>query len=271
VLIHVSTDIVLGYLFDTGHADPTSSSLPGRSKDVIKRPPSMSAPMSNKFVEPVSDVMPPAIPLWVDALKAVKTDPHRLVEHPHKGLLVGYQFPDPHLFLSTSRQSIYVASWLSCRAGWIQTVVSNCGEHPVPKTQQWRQFLFDKRRATTPAASLSGPLLRPVAMQHRATKMVGKVTPIKSSAKSAQEGRRREKLTATAHEIFSLRLPSSSFPEQIFWNEVAVQDGDVSLLTPVVTSQVLWDLFEHNFRLELLALDRCVMSTTWADPLQASA
>jgi hypothetical protein len=216
-------------------------------------------------MEPESDVMPPAIPWWRDALMAVDTDRRHLVQHPNRGLLMGYQFPDPHLFLSTSRQPVYIAAWLSCRAGWVQSVVSQCGELPVPKTQQWRNFLFQKSQAVDPVGRLSGPILRPkatpsVARSHKAT-----------PAKIKSRGRRQEKLQAAANDIFTLRLPSASFPKQVFWHELLVQDGDIGLLTPAVTSQIIWDLFEHNFRLELLALDRCVMQAIWHDPLTAAA
>jgi hypothetical protein len=90
-------------------------------------------------------------------------------------------------------------------------------------------------------------------------------------ARLASKNRHRERLHASAQEIFSLRLPTASFPKQVFWNELAVQHGDTSMLTCTVTSQIIWDLFEHNFRLELLALDRCVMAKIWQDSLKAAA
>jgi hypothetical protein len=67
-----------------------------------------------------------------------------------------------------------------------------------------------------------------------------------------------------------MRLPLKTLPQQVFWQEHAIQVGDQSQVTPTLSAQVLWDLFEHNFRLELLALERVVMSQQWDDPVKAA-
>jgi hypothetical protein len=208
--------------------------------------------------------MPPAIPLWADALKAVDTDSRRIVQHPNKGLLTGYQFPDPHIFLPEGRQMAYLSAWLSCRAGWVQSVVSNCAELPVPKTQQWRDFLFQKAISVNPAKALSPPLMRPTPV------LAASASRHRSAAHKASKARRREKLEASSNEIFTLRLATTSVPKELFWNGTKVLDGKVNMLTPAVTLEIVWDLYEHNFRLELLALDHCVMAESWRDPMKAT-
>jgi len=48
------------------------------------------------------------------------------------------------------------------------------------------------------------------------------------------------------------------------------QPTDPNMLTPTINSEIVWDLFEHNFRLELLALDRCAMAESWQVPMEAA-
>jgi hypothetical protein len=201
-------------------------------------------------VEPISDIMPPAIPLWENALKAVDTNTHRLVQHLNMHLLRGYQFPDPHIFLPEGRRTAYITGWLTCRAGWVQSLISNSAELPVPNTQQWRSFLFDKSLSFNPATTPPHPVPQPT--------------------KKGKSNNRKEKLEASIKEIFTIRLQSVAVPSELFWHEKKVIDGQVNLLTPTTTAEILWDLFEHNFRLELLALDRCVMASSWQDPTVAA-
>ena len=110
-------------------------------------------PDATKFEEPESDIMPPASPVW---LKSVDLSPnrHRQV---HVGLLLGYQFPDPHMFLHTGRLDRYLCAWLTVRAAWIQSILNASGSERLPMTQQWRDFLNRKIDHHNPGVKLSGP------------------------------------------------------------------------------------------------------------------
>jgi hypothetical protein len=193
--------------------------------------------------------MPPAIPLWEKALKAVDANRSRLVQHANMHL--GYHFPDPYIFLPEGRRTAYITGWLTCRAGWVQSLISNSAEVAAPNPQQWRSFLFDKYLSFDPATALSGPVPQP-------------------TRKKGKSALRREKVEASAKEIFTIRLPSASIPNELFWHETKVRDGQVNMLTPTINSEIVWDLFEHNFRLELLALDRCAMAESWQVPMEAA-
>jgi hypothetical protein len=193
--------------------------------------------------------MPPAIPVWAEALKNVDISPKRRHQQ-HANLCVGYQFPDPHLFLNTGRRERYLCAWLTVRAGWIQSVLQATSSEHLPMTQQWRDFLHKKIPQQNPGVNLSARV------------------PIKTSKQSTQ--RRKQRITQQGAEIFQMRLPEVTLPHQVFWQEHMIQVGDECQITPTLSAQILWDLFEHNFRLELLALEHIVMAREWEDPEKAA-
>lgn len=203
--------------------------------------------------------MPPSIPVWVNALRSVDTNPMRLISHANRGMLVGYQFPDPNIFLNTNRVDKYIVAWLTMRAGWVNSLLT-LGPQPVrnPGPQHWREFLANKVDLINPVEQSSCSVVINMAE--------APAPPKKNSATT----RRKQKLVKAAEEIFRLRLREKEFPKRVFWQEHAIQDGDLSFLTPTITSEVIWDLFENNFRMELRALERLVMEDEWVDPVRAA-
>jgi hypothetical protein len=65
-------------------------------------------------------------------------------------------------------------------------------------------------------------------------------------------------------DTFSARLAGVTRPAQVFWNNHLIASTDASSIAPIA-AQVVWELFEANFRLELLVLDRCIMRSQWRD------
>lgn len=66
--------------------------------------------------------------------------------------------------------------------------------------------------------------------------------------------------------LFGLDLKKLGGPVDVYWKGVLVktaydlrtQETDLAFHDGLI-QEVVWDLYEHNFRLELLALDRCVI------------
>lgn len=88
----------------------------------------------------------------------------------------------------------------------------------------------------------------------------------KSTSKAIRNANRREKAKEDMMTIFPISLVRNDALSSIFWNgSVVVHLGAVSLTTQH-RQQIIWDVYEHNFRFELLCLDICIMSTEWESP-----
>lgn len=54
-------------------------------------------------------------------------------------------------------------------------------------------------------------------------------------------------------------------PSAVFWQEHSIAPAAMEeTLTDEIITEILWDLFEHNFCFELLALDRALVPDQWA-------
>jgi hypothetical protein len=189
----------------------------------------------DKFTESPNDLLPPPIPIWSDCLPSVKQDSSRIKPSAH--IVKGYRFPDPHIFIGTSpeRRSQYLINWLSSRAGWILAVFRGInpsgGEPPHPSMQLWRDWLQTVSRVS--------PSLQP---------------SVPSKAKTRKE---------LASKLFTAQLRETPVVDTVFWREQQIMVGNLESLAPHVTAEILWDLFENNWRLEFLALDRLVQPDMW--------
>jgi hypothetical protein len=183
-----------------------------------------------------SDIVPPPIEIWTRGLSSVIREPSRIKSTAQ--LVKGYRFPDPNMFVGTSRRSTYLTNWLSSRDGWIQAVCHGInpteGDAPHPSSQMWRDWLhqaFD-------SVNHSG--------KHPSTKVT-------------MSQKRKE----TAVSLFKAHLHDSPSVETVFWRGQQISVGNIDSLAPRVIAEILWDLFENNFRLELLALDRVAQPSAW--------
>jgi hypothetical protein len=177
---------------------------------------------------------------WSDCLSSVTQDLSRIKPTAH--IVKGYRFPDPFMFVSASseRRVTYLANWLSSRAGWIQAVYRGIdpsgGEPPHPSMQMWRDWLHQTINKVNPSS------LAP---------------PLPSSITKAK------KRKAAASKLFKAQLHEQPDVDSVFWREQQIMVGNLESLAPHTTAEILWDLFENNWRLELLALDRIVKPDEW--------
>ena len=182
-----------------------------------------------------------------------------------------FAYPNPYTFLgiNSRRKATYLAVWLASRAAWTHFVHTSyaSGGLPAATQAQWREWLASSAvsEAQHPFAGVNGSLLtaedpgngmQPV--------IVGAILGNnKETGKAAARSKtRREQAKA----MFNLWMPDVKFPERVYWKEKELQFGDSDALTPVVTAEILWDLFEHNWRFELLALDRTIHFQEWKTP-----
>jgi hypothetical protein len=198
----------------------------------------------DKWKDVASDLVPPSIPVWVEALQCVDKDWSRIrADLPRSQQ--GYMFPDPNSLagLSPTQQGKKIANWLAVRAG----TYTRCFHHagilpPVAPAATWRTLL--NTDATT---IISGePVLN-----------------AKGKETKASQVRR------VAKEIFGEELVAQlkGGVEELWWHETALQVNQQSIvdLDPNIVREVIWELFEHNFRYELLLLDMVAARSQWHD------
>ncbi|KAI5985255.1 hypothetical protein EDD15DRAFT_2374299 [Pisolithus albus] len=165
--------------------------------------------------------IPPAISAWHAALQGVNKDAKRVRPN---ALKIAYFFPHPALFVrgeSSDRRHRYLRNWLVSRAGWI-TRLSVSDVTPVtPRT--WRAFLntIPERISST----FSGDQLC------EAANLFG------------------PELVRVQHDV----------PSHVQFRDTSIFLVDIGRMTQWTKSKVLWDLYEHNFRFEFVALARVLM------------
>ncbi|KAH6905613.1 hypothetical protein BKA70DRAFT_1107307 [Coprinopsis sp. MPI-PUGE-AT-0042] len=209
---------------------------------------------------PIDLDTPPDIPLWKSILEDfVKSSNPQKPNNAYSGLML----PPPHLLRrdGSNNKSIYLAAWLACRAAYIHTIVNlTVSKSRSPSSQQWRNFLFRLKhclaidmeesdddepgpasatKRTHDGAPVAGPSSLPLCTPPPALHPVLSAMPLRHG---------------DVQEIIWL-------DSQILLNSV---DELADKLTPAITAEVLWELHEMGFRLELLALDQALAPEKWS-------
>ncbi|PPR01992.1 hypothetical protein CVT26_008735 [Gymnopilus dilepis] len=236
----------------------------GKNKlSASKQPPADRQPNNlnlEKFSVPKSEWEPPVVQAWASALSSVDHAETNAVQHADRNLLRGYLFPDPFLFTkgegsNKGRSSIYIVGWLAIRAKWMEWVIDNQDDvKKYPRPQEWRDALADVAGKMGLMALLAKNSSRadPAAKTGSATKKPNTQPPAK-----------RRKVADD--QKLAVDLSGVKGPIDICWNgedlvSAAALAQELYIVPDAVAREVVWDLYEHNFRLELLALDRCVVS-----------
>ncbi|KIK14082.1 hypothetical protein PISMIDRAFT_17543 [Pisolithus microcarpus 441] len=172
--------------------------------------------------EDINDpAIPPAMSVWHAALKDVVKDVKRVRPNVPK---VAYFFPNPVLFVrgeSSDRRQRYMRNWLVSRAGWISRLSASDVSPVSPRS--WRDFLN-----TIPerfSATFSGE------QQREAAAFFG------------------PELIRVQHDI----------PSHVQFRDLSICIADLASIDQLTKSKILWDLYEHNFRFELVALGHMLM------------
>ncbi|RDB15391.1 hypothetical protein Hypma_004633 [Hypsizygus marmoreus] len=168
-------------------------------------------------------LMPVAIPAWAEALSSVKRSDS--YKAPHK---IGYAFPEANMIAGgENNRHKYLVTWLSRRAACIWRETAHYFVSTArASSQDWRDFL---------SRSLS-------------------VGPTSTKLSIAQRRKRKA-------EAFFVQVGLTAMPSTVYWNAEALPVEQ--MLAPSTTTAVLWDLCEHNFRFEVLALDHVLRANDW--------
>jgi hypothetical protein len=189
----------------------------------------------NLFSDVDKPFMPHTIPSWTTALTNIdKTCLQKAT--------LGYAFPDPNMIAGSLNCSKYIVNWLACCAACIWHFTNeHCNLFEQAKSQDWCDFL-----------------------SHSIERQLddnGDPLPVTSESTQAQVRKWK------AAEFFSAVFPLKEKPETVFWHDHAILAGDLTRmqedLTLKVMTKILWDLFEHNFCFELLALDHMIHTLEW--------
>ncbi|KDQ49339.1 hypothetical protein JAAARDRAFT_51795 [Jaapia argillacea MUCL 33604] len=187
----------------------------------------------SKFEEPTRPWVPPAIPVWHEALQSVNTDSVSLVSLQRRSSQDGrFIFPDPSLFchIKDKEKALrYVFAWLFMRQAWIFRM-SHSGSESLLSNQDWRYFFS----ALTSVAK----------------------TPVASSSATTFTGQQKSQLLASHFEkcvdVDGVVVNSMSTLPSPFWRGQPLSTDRPS---HTAMQEVLWELYELNFRFELRALD----------------
>lgn len=155
------------------------------------------------------------------------------------------------------------------RSQWLESMVNVDAAPLLPALQHWRNFLYDfarhmslshfsgERASTSAPASLTShatPSQRSVVQKPRE----------KAKAKHGSENRRSQKAKEMQGSIFAGPVAPATRPDVVYWGDLAVMEGEVDNLTPNVTAEIIWNLFEQNFRFEIRHLDRVLLPDAWS-------
>jgi len=227
-----------------------------------------------KFKEPASPIVPDVREMWKSALAGIQQNATLQVDHPDRDSLRGYPVPDPYLFAKGRDDLVgvwkYIVAWLCIRSTWLGQVVARENfAAGYPKPQHWRQGLLQLVLAHGLGKDLKAELSagEGKALQTHGSDKGKKRLQDRDRVTEGSDTnkRRRTKALQDVGDIFKMFLQAPSGQAvDVFWQgQVVLKAIDIkagSLALPdSVARQVMWDLFENNFRIELLTLDRAIV------------
>lgn len=201
---------------------------------------------------------------WRCALEAVVVDRERVIKHPNQQIFRGYAFPPPHILCSPDGQnnSELMLAWIIIRPSWLARFGADAAS-VLPNPQQWRNYLRD--------VALELELLR---KDTRRSNLIA-ASSSSSTSKDApgHKGRnRKSKSKDPSRAIFTIEVPSSDQVTLVTWCKQTVWERNSVVEFPLLCQKmVVWDVQEHNFRLELMTLDRTMLADLWESPQTKAA
>lgn len=156
--------------------------------------------------------------------------------------LHGYAFPDPSVISNienSDNSCCALLNWLAVRPAWISLQGRQGGVPPV-SNHIWCGLFHEELPG-------EGPL---------------KIT-LNQKGEETKATKRRHII----HDIFGAEMMAQYRGPQIkaFWHEREIQDANFRDMDFVLVRQITWELFEHNWRFELVNLDHAAAPQLWAD------
>jgi hypothetical protein len=207
-----------------------------------------SASGRDKFAEPSHFLSPPCISAWAHALKKIDRGDGKAADG--KRPVQTYAFPEPGLFLSTTdeeRGVLYLDNWLKSRPAWLWRA-SRPGAAPLAlRNQVWRDCLY--HGIATGAQT---------AMGAKTAERIGKMLKTLGCH-----------LDVTGHVVIDGTSEVVGLKEKVgdtvMWEGKAVKLDKRSFPRDGMVQEVLWELYELNFRSDLLSLDRLLAPSHYSD------
>lgn len=151
--------------------------------------------------------------------------------------------------------------WLFMRSAWISQVTTlwAAGEH-FPSSQDWRNFVPSVARRM----NFDWTEMHPLLSVSSSAPPPGHQKKKKASRPRTAQQESTASIEASLAKTFPLNLPQSIPSQDLYWRGNVVLLASQYNIRPLpipdtVRGQILWDLLEQNFRIELLATDRCVL------------
>lgn len=187
---------------------------------------------------------------WRKALEECDTDWKSAYDHPDANLLRGYALMDPYtLARPGSAGEVALVTWLFIRSQWISEVATRWNARdPFPSPQNWRTFIA-----------------------HVGAK-VGFVWGNGNAASNAAN----KVLKPDLAQKFPVTLPPSPGATDLYWRgRIVATAADLGsgrlFISDRIRQEIIYDLYEQNFRIELLSLDRMQVFRGYMTEEQADA
>ncbi|KAH6904760.1 hypothetical protein BKA70DRAFT_1431658 [Coprinopsis sp. MPI-PUGE-AT-0042] len=225
------------------HAPYQKQKRKGHATDDVL--PALTEAQLSRFKDPADSATPPSIPSWSASLSLVDTTKARVRKDKQHRL--GFGFPDPSILSKTTNRNVAVVAWLLSRMSHLTTLFNNDNETqtgPELTSTHWTNLIY-KLTSSLEQTHLSSEASTP------------------SLSVSSAVAANPRKWTPHFSTIFESALSTSN----VYWMDYTFQLGSKEELeatfTPRFTSGVIWELYETNFRFELLFLDRTLASSKW--------
>ena len=201
-------------------------------------------PNRNKWDDLRCPENPESIGFWTSAFQKVDKDPKRIKQgHVDRG----YRFPEPAILVtpaSPERKKLFIANWLTARPLWISHVDHNPPQK-FPSPQIWRDFLnsIPSEESMTGASSSTGVL-------------------------TAAATRKRTAKDLFGEDLLDVQGATWAIGNTLEWRGQTISVDSLSDPPARLMRLILWELYELNFRYELLALDQVMACTLWKESLE---
>ncbi|THU92862.1 hypothetical protein K435DRAFT_862048 [Dendrothele bispora CBS 962.96] len=199
---------------------PYRKPAPRKSTSTVNQP-------RNKFEHLNNPFNPPVVSAWASAQVELSELSHTLPEPK-----LGYYLPEPEMLISSvndATKSRLVCSWIRIRDIFLYRLSNPSSEPRLLRNQQWRHILE-----------------------------LGAGLKYSATSKSAQ------KVTNEMHELLMNYLDDSQrgvkvqveslASAPVLWRGSALEHGEIP--STELVKEVLWELYEISFHLELMTLDR---------------
>ncbi|RXW12570.1 hypothetical protein EST38_g13284 [Candolleomyces aberdarensis] len=254
----------------------SSSSSPSVDIHVSRQP-----PMPLK-----TEKRPPDIPVWRNALTDIQPllkPGARLAPH-----YDGYKLPEIGIFYNATAENelIYLATWLATRQVHLYNL-SNGVQLGTIKRQQWQNYLKAILKSLNPEGGPPGILdssaLQDPTPAHPSSSSMPSLPSYpsqatsashdpnskrKSKSKSGSERNRKRRKNDEGSDDYLTSLPARQERlDKILWYEQTIMLGSKEdlqeALTPEISAEVLYELRETTFRVELMAMDQVLAPHKW--------